>query len=146
MTGPDVSPASEVATEPLDLAHGAAIEAMFNGADLAEWIVALVARVAVDPDLEANDIPVVARPGSWESALLTEIIASSGAEQNPEWHRREPPPPLHEHSVTDIARWLVPGVRELYGNELAAQTAALAAALDAAHTAKVRELLGGEQP
>lgn len=143
MTAPDVSPAPEVATEPLDLAHHAAMEAMFNGVDLAEWIVALVAGVAVDPDLEANDIPVMARPGSWESALLSNIITSSGADHDPALHRREPPPPLHEHSMTDIARWLVPHVRELYGEELAGQTAALAAALDAAHTAKVRGMLGG---
>lgn len=138
MTAPDVSPVPEVAIEPLDLAHQAAMEAMFNGADLAEWIVALVAGVAVDPDLEANYIPVVKRPGSWESALLSNIITSSGAEHDPEVHRREPPRPLHEHSVADIARWLVPNVRELYGEELAGQTASLAAALEAAHLAQLR--------
>jgi hypothetical protein len=130
----------EPATDPADVAHVAALDAVCGGADLAEFIVALVAGVAVDPDRDPEDFPLMRRTGSWEAAILEQILESSGARHIPDAYQRPRRPLLHELSLYDIVRWLAPRVRELYCDTLALRTEVLADEIDAAWREQLHRL------
>lgn len=124
----------------MDVAYSAAMEALAAGADMADWFVALIAAVAASDDVRDGEVPFLRRPGSWESAGVGNLAESAGAYDDPDAHRRVERQLLHDQSLRDVVEWIVPGLRELYGDALANRANALAAEIDTEWRAKVNEL------